>query len=362
VVLAVRDEETGQQLAVKVPRAATGEIAFSRETLEAEVAFWLNLDPHPNVVKAHFVREVEGLPAVFMEYVGGGAFGDLQEWLESGRLTQPTAIGLAHQLCLAMEFVNRRGEVAHLDLKPSNLLIARDGTLKVTDFGLAGRVRVTGRVFPRRDHATWRYAAPEILRGEAGDSRSDLYSFGVLFYEMLTGRLPVPFALSDDHAEVYGQLETFHRGRGIDDIVSALYYRGLPDSGDTRLGIVLSSCLSSFREKRARGFAEVLDMLESAANLSRPIAAAPRLTAHELLQYAIALREVGRCEEALSRFNELLLADPTQRQVWLEAARTLRASGDVPTAEEFEARAVALDPQPRGGDDPGAPGRADRGG
>lgn len=362
LVLAVRDDQTGQQLAVKIPRAATGGISLSRESLETEVAFWLGLEPHPNVVRAYGVREVQGLPSLFMEYVGGGPFGDLQRCLEADRLSRETATGFAHQLCVAMEFVNRRGEVAHLDLKPSNLLIAGDGTLKVSDFGLACRVRVTGGVFPRRDHATWRYAAPEIFAGEAGDTRSDLYSFGVLFYEMLTGRLPFPFALSDDSTEAYEQLEVFHRRRGIDDLVSTLYYHGVPDSGDKGLGIVLSACLSSVREERARGFADVLDMLERALHLERPVSAVQRFTAEELLQHAIALRAVGRYEEALSRFNELLLANPTQGRVWLEAARTLRVRGDVSTAEEFEARAIGLDPNLRIGADGAPPRCVDSGG
>ncbi len=99
------------------------------------------------------------------------------------------------------------------------------GRIKIADFGLAHRVRVTNGAYEKRYAGSWPYAAPERFADEPCDSRADIYSLGVILYEMLTGTFPYPFELADDPADAYEQLRDFHAGRGMSAVRSAL---GIP--------------------------------------------------------------------------------------------------------------------------------------
>jgi hypothetical protein len=115
-VLGVNDRHTGEDLAVKLPKARPEEPSLTRERFEAEVIFWLQLPAHPNLVRARFVEVVDGQPALFMEYVGGSPYGDLREYIagevkDLGRLdpeaiarVRADAIDIAHQIAVGMEF------------------------------------------------------------------------------------------------------------------------------------------------------------------------------------------------------------------------------------------------------------------
>jgi len=226
------------------------------------------------------------------------------------------------------------------------VLISSDNTLKVSDFGLAHRVCVVGGAYPTSNAATWRYAAPEIFGGQADDSRSDTYSFGVILYEMVTGQLPYPFRLSGNLKQDSPRLKEFHQGLGMRKISQDLYWKGVPGIEDRALGIILSGCLDAYQSSRLR-FARVLEMLERAYPwLKRPQAAGPPLP-DDLLQRAVALREIGRLDESMSEFNALLVKYPKRGIVWLEAARTLEATGNYQESNEFEERALELDPSLR---------------
>ncbi len=99
-----------------------------------ECRLWVQLGEHPNVVRAHAVEIIEGRPYVILELVQGG---DLTRWIGTPRLDLAQAIRFGYQFCLGMEHATRQGLHCHRDVKPGNLLITEDGTLKITDFGLA---------------------------------------------------------------------------------------------------------------------------------------------------------------------------------------------------------------------------------
>ena len=104
---------------------------FKRESLA-----WLRLGTHPNIARAEFLQVIEGKPYLFLEFVRGG---DLKRWcsLNPSRLDTPTILRFALQFCDGMTFALAHGIEAHRDIKPANCLISVDGTLKITDFGLA---------------------------------------------------------------------------------------------------------------------------------------------------------------------------------------------------------------------------------
>ncbi len=227
IVYLVTDLKTGQEYAVKTYKHEFAYLTVNIEQFLSEVNFWINLEPHPNIVKAHFVEVIDERPYLFLDYVDGGITTSLRDWIRQGQITKDQAVDFAYQLCLAMEFANQKTEIVHGDLKPENILIDKEGTLKVTDFGLAHRVQISNGRYPRLGMGSWPYASPERLKGEVEDARSDIYSFGVLFYEMLTGKLPYPFPLLDSAEKLEKQFFNFHAER-VDASFCRQFYYGKP--------------------------------------------------------------------------------------------------------------------------------------
>jgi serine/threonine protein kinase len=352
LVLGVHDSRTGEDLAVKTPRPENRHQSLSVEEFKSEVGFWLKLDPHPNIVTARSVESVFDCPALFMDYVRADPFKTVRDWLTAGGMNREAAFGIMHQVATGKEFANRKGEIAHLDLKPENLMVDRNGTCKVTDFGLARRVQVVRGSYSRTSSATWAYAAPEILGGQVGDQRSDIFSYGLIFYELLTGGLPFPFDISRDSHAAYQQLKDFHGGCGIAKVTSDLYYHDLPGPHGHEFGVILSSCLGHHQDEREESFSSLLGSLERGLGLQHPSYTGGEAGAAEgPLQRAIGLRQIGRYSDALAILNRLLSHEPDRADVWQEAVLTLRASGDETTAAQFEIRARALGAPTRPGKD-----------
>ncbi len=152
---------------------------------EAQAAAKLN---HPNIGTIYEVGEFNGRPFFAMEYVEGLS---LRELIENGSLTDERAVDLAIGICEGLSKAHQTG-VVHRDIKPGNILLDADGRPKVVDFGLASiegydRLTRTGSIV-----GTVHYMSPEQVRGEVTDHRTDIFSFGTMFYEMLTGKLPFP--------------------------------------------------------------------------------------------------------------------------------------------------------------------------
>jgi eukaryotic-like serine/threonine-protein kinase len=142
---------------------------------------------HPNIVAVYDWGAVDGVYYMVMEYVRGPSVRHLLN--ERGRLEPAQAAEILRQTLFALGHAHREGFV-HRDMKPENLLVTQSGVVKVADFGLArayadGRVTQAGAVT-----GTVQYLAPEQIRGEPADPRSDLYSLGIVAYELLTGKLP----------------------------------------------------------------------------------------------------------------------------------------------------------------------------
>jgi predicted Ser/Thr protein kinase len=147
---------------------------------------------HPHIVAVYDCGRVEGLYYVLMEYVDGV---DLRRAMRDGALTPEQALAIVPQLCDALQFAHDEG-VVHRDIKPENLLLDARGRLKVADFGLAkllGRADPDARLTaPDQVMGTLHYMAPEQMETPGRvDHRADIYSLGVVFYELLTGRLPL---------------------------------------------------------------------------------------------------------------------------------------------------------------------------
>ncbi|MCG8649158.1 MAG: serine/threonine protein kinase, partial [Pirellulales bacterium] len=147
---------------------------------------------HPNIVSLFEFGKVQDTYYFLMEFVDGSTLRDV---VSAGQLSPEHALAIVPHLCDALQFAHDKG-VIHRDIKPENILMAKDGSVKIADFGLS---RILGNetqpTVLTRTHqimGTPRYMAPEQLEGARSvDHRADIYSLGVVFYEMLTGELPI---------------------------------------------------------------------------------------------------------------------------------------------------------------------------
>jgi serine/threonine-protein kinase len=179
------DLTLGRHVAIKVllQRYLDDPTFVERFRREAKAAAGLN---QQNLVSIYDWGEVDGTYYIAMEYVEGETLKDLIR--RRGRLSGTESVGLALQLLAAVDFAHRSG-IVHRDIKPQNVMLDRAGTVKVMDFGIA-RAGDSGMTEAGSILGTAQYLAPEQAKGHRVDERSDLYSVGVVLYEMLTGTVP----------------------------------------------------------------------------------------------------------------------------------------------------------------------------
>jgi eukaryotic-like serine/threonine-protein kinase len=184
-VYLAEDQELGRRVAIKIlnDRHAHDDQFVERFRREAKNAAGLS---HPSIVSIYDRGESEGTYYIAMEYLEGRTLKELI--VRNGPTPVPIAIDYGRQILSAVAFAHRNG-VVHRDIKPHNIVVGRDGRLKVTDFGIArsGASQMTeaGSII-----GTAQYLSPEQARGVHVDQRSDIYSVGVVMYEMLTGEVP----------------------------------------------------------------------------------------------------------------------------------------------------------------------------
>ena len=142
---------------------------------------------HPNIVKIYDVGFSDEIQFIVMEYIDGIT---LKEFIEQqGVLRWKDALHFVTQILRALQHAHDKG-IVHRDIKPQNIMLFPDGTIKVMDFGIARFSRIDGKTLSDKTIGSVHYISPEQARGDMTDERSDIYSVGVMLYEMLTGRLP----------------------------------------------------------------------------------------------------------------------------------------------------------------------------
>lgn len=242
-VYRARDLRLGRDVAIKVLSELFQLDSKRRARLEHEAKLLAALN-HPRIAAIYELEQVDGAPALVLELVEGPTLSDR---LTEGPLPIREALPLARQIVEALEAAHEKG-IVHRDLKPANIKLARDGTAKVLDFGVA---KVASPTNPGLTHArlvtldrtregavvgTASYMSPEQARGQRVDTRTDIWAFGCVLYEMLTGRRAfVGESLSDTIAAVLGREPN---------------WTALPSRTPLRLRALLRRCLQKDPDRR----------------------------------------------------------------------------------------------------------------
>jgi Tol biopolymer transport system component len=258
-VYRARDTRLNRDVAVKVLPAA-----FSRDPdrlrrfeQEAQASAALN---HPNILAIHDFGQHDGSPYIVSELLEGET---LRERLRSGALAVRKATDYAWQMARGLSAAHKKA-IVHRDLKPENVFLTKDGRIKILDFGLAKLTQpeinsesptVTAQTDPGVVMGTVGYMSPEQVKGQAADHRSDLFSFGAIFYELLSGR------------------RAFHGETSV-ETMNAILKEDPPDLSETNRNIppalerFVHHCLEKNREERFQSARDVAFDLESLSAIS----------------------------------------------------------------------------------------------
>jgi len=327
-----RDTRQRITFAIKQPKEAilADRDLFSRVLQEADA--WTGLGMHPNIAYCYFVRAIEGVPHIFIEYVDGGT---LEEWISDRRCTDyKVGLDMAIQFCHGLERAHERGMI-HRDIKPRNVLVTKGGQVKVTDFGLVGAVTAVGKSGAKRggdEHGTrmgdtmgtHAYMSPEQFNDPRHKSaeapkgvwyESDIYSFGVCMWEMFCGRRPYEVSIE------------------VKD--------GAPDPRDLKRDIsdglrtLLLRSVEFDRSKRQQNFSELREELNAIfRELYGTDAPHYRLelhdtTADELNNQGYSYYELGREVEARKCFEAAVTANSTHSEAVFNLALLQWRAGEI---------------------------------
>jgi eukaryotic-like serine/threonine-protein kinase len=383
IVYHVRFLETGEDLALKTFKEGLTATPAAEEAFRKEALVWVNLERHPFILPAiwvdgirhgrvidvagdtpvleHTPLRLSGRLFVVMQYVQGDAQGraNLQDYLRGSPLDERQILKWAIQFCLGMEHANNHGIECHRDIKPSNIMVIADGTLKITDFGLAIATESAWRntvdrhsILPASDResafrvchteigavcGTPGYIAPEVYEGCAATVASDIYSFGVVFWQMAAGSANLPFGVP-----YFGDIGEYMRR-----IYERQISTQLPQI-DGPMGKVVTRCLQLRPTHRYTSFEELRSALEPfferRAGHKFQIPQLGGQSVASLNNKGASLAALGRYGNAIECYDTALRIDSRSYKTWNNKGSALSALGRRDEAIACFHRSLEIEP------------------
>lgn len=320
IVYQVYGRETGGIYALKTFQ---DELLADREVkrrFQKEAGIWVELGSHPYLVSAYYVADVAGRLYIEMEYIAPNNEGlnTLEGYLQHQTPDLAQSLRWAIQICHGMEYAYSKGLRAHRDLKPANIMINQEKAVKITDFGLAGVINEfpgingsniaaqEGKTMARIGFGTPTHMAPEQFNNAAGcDERSDIYSFGIILYQMATGGR-VPFIAPVD-VDFWQAMQRHHAMSPVPRVASPLF-------------AIIQHCLEKSPKKRYQTFKEVRRNLEPLLKQQTGEVINPQLSeklgSQDWSNKGMSLENLGRHEEAIRCLDKALELDPSNYTAW----------------------------------------------
>ncbi len=281
----------GREVAIKelIQSAVADPIALKRFMQEAQV---MARASHPNLVQVHDLEQIGDANYIVLEFVRGKS---LRDWLNRGVLPMPQSFAVMHGVLQALDYAHRR-QIVHRDMKPENVLMSDEGEVKVADFGIArltddsgagGTATKTGTTV-----GTPQYMSPEQVASSKVDGRSDLYSTGIMFYELIVGQPPFtaseadgPFTLMAKHVQAPPKPPSVHRpglDMGLEEVILKSISKRPEDRYQT--GQEFDDAMMRVADRLCPGWPR---SLQPGADLTKmvPGAVAPPMTTHAIPAY-----------------------------------------------------------------------------
>ena len=354
VVYLVQNREIPRPVVLKTFQKTLSEDA--RRQFISEGQAWINAGSHLNIVQAFWVREIAGQIFVAAEYVEPDEDGrnNLTHYLNSKPLLPEVALMWGAQFCYGMEYAQSRGVLVHRDIKPDNLMVDRVATLKITDFGLAKsieteetpkrqlqgsfskeqEVRSVSQTKTGSVMGTLPYMAPEQFFDAKGcDHRADIYSFGVILFQMVTGN-GYPYRIKTKPSNIYTEFYKAHTSQKPAMIESPLMQ-------------IISRCLEKRPEHRYQSYDALLtDMGAVAKKLQIKLPRVVQVSKEDQELYAQAQSYValGDKNRALNAINEYVSKYSENECGWTEKGRIHFELGEYKAGLEATRLSIGINP------------------
>ncbi|WXG41901.1 MAG: tetratricopeptide repeat protein [Candidatus Freyarchaeum deiterrae] len=344
------DHKSGAVVALKTFQDRYLKDQEAREDFKREALAWTQLEKHPNIVRAIGFEEFDSRPFIILEFIVPDEEGrnTLAQHLQKPIPLQQT-LKRAIQFCRGMEHAAAHGVTPHRDINPNNIMITRDGTLKITDFGLA---KLWDQKKPKKGHkiqidegrpeltfiqvseervlaGTPPWMAPEQFEGKA-DTRSDIYSFGIVLFQMVNkGKLPFQAQTDADYYQA-------HKTRPVPQLKSKLFP-------------VIERCLQKNPKDRYQNFQELRKDLEKIyqQETRSPPPKPPKKTKLEAWEYnnqGLSFYNLGLLDEAIREYKEAIGINPDYADAHNNLGNALKDKGLLDEAISEYTEALKINP------------------
>ncbi|MEW6358531.1 MAG: serine/threonine-protein kinase [Planctomycetota bacterium] len=381
IVYLVYDRELRGAYAMKTFSGEFAGAEKARGMFEREAALWSGLAEHPFVLAARFAGEINGRPFLTTDYIAPDIVGrvKLSQHIAQRTIDADRALTWTIQFCHGMEHTRAHGIECHRDIKPANVFITEDGMVKIADFGLALAAEDAGEFSPENEEEEMRtgrrvtgsagYAAPEVFEKGRASVRSDIYSFGVVLWQMVTAQQPFGLEPGDDLDAYVDELEKRQLAGDVPPVDAPFWPQ-------------IKCCLDPDLEKRYSDFGELRGELENLirertgevpgvpdsdcfaiSSLSNKASGLMRIGRHgeaiechdKVLEMApacvsawfkkgVALSEMGKAEDAFACYDKTLALDPSHSEAWNSKGVLLMRLNRFPEALECLDKSIEADP------------------